>query len=254
MPDLTPHAAHNREYWTTQAGDYVAPARRHWASDEPTWGIYEIPETDIGALPDVDGLDAIELGCGTAYWSAWLARRGARPVGVDVTPAQLATARELQAEHGLEFPLIEASAEAVPLPDASFDLAFSEYGASLWCRPEAWIAEAARLLRPGGRLVFLTNSPLLMLCTPESGERATETLVRDQFGMYAFEWPDEEGIEFHLPHGELIRVLGEHGFTVEALHELQRPEGTTDTRYDFVTPEWARRWPCEEIWRARLSG
>ena len=94
---------------------------------------------------DVDGLDVIELGCGTAYWSAWLARRGARPVGVDITPEQLATARELQAEHGLEFPLVEASAEAVPLPDASFDLAFSEYGASLWCEP----ARVARPRRPG---------------------------------------------------------------------------------------------------------
>lgn len=252
MGELTPHARHNRDYWTTQAADYVEPARRHWASDEPTWGIYEIPEADVGVLPDVRDLDVVELGCGTAYWSAWLARRGARPVGVDVTPAQLATARELQAEHGLDFPLLEASAEAVPLPDASFDLAFSEYGASLWCRPEAWLAEAARLLRPGGRLVFLTNSPLLMLCTPLSGERAGERLERDQFGMYAFEWPDEEGIEFHLPHGEMIRVLAEAGFAVEALHELQRPEDAKDTRYDFVTPEWARRWPCEEIWRARL--
>jgi len=92
-----------------------------------------------------------------------------------------------------------------------------------------------------------------MLCTPESGERASERLERDQFGMYRFEWPDEEGIEFHLPHGELIRVLGEHGFAVEALHELQRPEGSRDTRYDFVTPEWSRRWPCEEIWRARKA-
>ena len=51
---------------------------------------------------------------------------------------------------------------------------------------------------------------------------------------------DEEGIEFHLPHGELIRVLGEAGFAVEALHELQRPEGSRDTRYDFVTAEWSR--------------
>jgi SAM-dependent methyltransferase len=248
MSELTPHARHNREYWTSQAPSYVEPARRHWATAEPAWGIYEVPEAQVGALPDVAGLDAIELGCGTAYWSAWLARLGARPVGVDVTEAQLATARELQAEHGLSFPLLHASAEAVPLPDESFDLAFSEYGASLWCEPQRWIGEAARLLRPGGRLVFLTNTPLLMLCTPESGERASERLERAQFGMYRFEWPDEEGIEFHLPHGEMIRVLGEHGFVVEALHELRRPEGARDTRYDFVTAEWSSRWPCEEIW------
>jgi hypothetical protein len=50
----------------------------------------------------------------------------------------------------------------------------------------------------------------------------------------------------------MIRVLAEAGFAVEALHELQRPEGARGTRYDFVTPEWSSRWPCEEIWRARL--
>jgi hypothetical protein len=92
-----------------------------------------------------------------------------------------------------------------------------------------------------------------MLCTPLDGTAATERLARAQFGMRRFEWPDEEGIEFHLPHGELIRVLGEHGFAVEALHELQRPEGSRETRYDFVTPEWSSRWPCEEVWRARLA-
>ena len=67
-------------------------------------------------LGDVAGLDVIELGCGTAYFAAWLARQGARPVGVDVTPAQLDTARRMQEETGLTFPLIEANAEDVPLP------------------------------------------------------------------------------------------------------------------------------------------
>ena len=128
------------------------------------------PRRASRSLPEVDGRDVIELGCGTAYVSAWLARRGARPVGIDITPEQLATARALQAEHGLDFPLIEGSAEAVPLPDDSFDVAISEYGASLWCDPEAWIPEAARLLRPGGRLWFLTNTPLVMLTMHDEDE------------------------------------------------------------------------------------
>ena len=96
----------------------------------------------------------LELGCGTAYQSGLLARQGARPVGIDLTPAQLATAARCQERFGLVFPLVEGNAENVPLPDAGFDLVVSEYGASVWSDPERWIAEAARLLRPGGRLVF----------------------------------------------------------------------------------------------------
>src|ERR1019366_9873877 len=108
----------------------------------------------------------IELGCGTAYVSAWLARRGARVVGIDNSESQLATARILQDEHELHFPLLFGNAEEVPYPDASFDLAISEYGAAIWCDPHLWIPEAARLLRPGGRLIFLGNGPLLVLTEP----------------------------------------------------------------------------------------
>ena len=246
------HQDVNRELWATLAAQYVEPARQNWASAEPRWGIWRIHEAEVGALPDVNGLDAIELGCGTAYFSAWLARRGARPVGIDQSAEQLATARAMQAQHGLEFPLVEADAEAVPLPDASFDFALSEYGASLWCDPYAWIPEAARLLRPGGRLVFLTSSPLMILCSAPDAEIATERLARPQFGLHRVEWHDADGpsIEFHLPHGEMIRLLRDTGFEVEALHELRPPEGAT-TRYEHVAFEWARQWPCEEIWVAR---
>ena len=252
MDELSEHAARNRELWEGFAADYVEPARRNWAEDVPGWGIWHVPEAEVRALPDVAGLDVVELGCGTAYWSAWLARRRARPVGVDLTEAQLATARELQAEHGLDFPLVHASAEDVPLPDAAFDLVLSEYGASLWCEPDAWVAEARRLLRPGGRLVFLTNSLLIALCAPVEGA-ASERLLRAQRGLRRIDWPDDGSTEFHLAHGDWIALLGRHGFAVEALHELYAPEGADPTRFEWVTPEWASRWPVEEIWVARCS-
>ncbi len=250
---LTEHAARNRAAWDAEAHLWVEPGERNWASDEPSWGIWSIPERGLGVLPDVEGMDTIELGCGTAYWSAWLARRGARPVGLDNSANQLETARRLQREHGLEFPLVHASAEAVPLPDAGFDLALSEYGACLWCDPELWIPEAARLLRPGGYLVFLTNSPLLVLCSPDSGA-AGDRLLRDQFGMRRFEWPDEgDAVEFHLPHGELLRLLRRHGFEVLDLVELQAPADGDPGRFDWLTLDWSRRWPSEEIWVARRT-
>jgi SAM-dependent methyltransferase len=211
--------------------------------------MFKVRESEVGVLGDMAGLDVLDLGCGIAYFSAWLARRGARVVGLDVTPAQLATARRMQAEFGLEFPLVEASAEAVPLGDASFDLVLSEYGASIWCDPSAWIPEAARLLRPGGRLVFLCNSTLVILCSPDEG-RVGERLVRPQFRMRRFEWAG--GVEFHLAHGDWIALLRAAGFDVERLVELQAPANAVDhPYYDFVGADWAQRWPAEEIWVAR---
>ena len=195
------------------------------------------------------------MGCGTAYVSAWLARRGASPVGIDISEAQLATAQKLQREFDLEFPLLHGNAEKVPLPDASFDLAISEYGASIWCGPYRWIPEAARLLRRGGQLVFLVNGVLAMLCEPDTEEpqHPTDRLLRPCFGMHRFEWSSDESVEFHLPHGEMITLLRENAFEVQELIEIRPPDGST-TRYPNQTLEWAQRWPCEEIWKARKTG
>jgi SAM-dependent methyltransferase len=200
--------------------------------------------------PDLAGKDAIELGCGTADVSAWLARRGARVVGIDNSAAQLATARRRQREHRLDFPLIHGNAEEVPCPDASFDLAISAYGARLRADPARWIPEVARLLRPGGALIFLVNSALLTLCVAGEEGPAGDRLLRPAFGLYRIEWPDEEGVEFRLSHGDWLRLLRRHGFEVEDLLEVQPPVSAT-TRHPCVTLEWARRWPAEEVWRAR---
>jgi SAM-dependent methyltransferase len=249
--DLTEHAKVNQAAWNVSAAEYVEPARRNWGTEAISWGIWNVPEREVGALPDVRGMDVVELGCGTAYVSAWLARRGARPIGIDVSENQLATAGALQAEHGLEFPLVLASAEDVPLSAECADLVISEYGASLWCDPDLWLKEASRLLRPDGWLIFLTNSLMAALCTPDAGP-ATESLVRDQRGLRVVTYP-EEGVEFHLAHGDWIATLARHGFAVDALHELYAPDDAVQTRFEWATPEWARRWPVEEIWVARRT-
>ncbi|MFL5777763.1 MAG: class I SAM-dependent methyltransferase, partial [Chloroflexota bacterium] len=253
---LPEHVQRNRTAWDAWAPEYVANGERNWrvARGEESWGIWDIPERDLALLPkDLEGLDTIELGCGTAYVSAWLARRGARPVGIDNSAEQLATARRLQREHGLEFPLVHGNAERVPFPDASFDLAISEYGASIWADPYRWIPEAARLLRPDGRLVFLINGLLLMLAMPDAERAATNELLRPQRGLHRLEWTDDDSVNFHLSHGDWIRLLRETGFELEALHELYPREGATTT-FPYVTPEWASRWPSEEVWVARKRG
>ena len=250
-PEYPDYVARNVEVWTKANAEYTArSAREAWAKDELDWGMFGVAESEVNVLGDVAGLDVIDLGCGTAYFSAWLAKQGARPVGVDPTPAQLATAREMQAEFDLHFPLVEAVAESVPLPDASFDLAVSEYGASIWADTRRWIGEAARLLRPRGRLVFLRNSTISMLCMALEG--ITERLQRSQRELGRIEWPDTKEVEFHPPPGELLDILHANELEVERLVELYAPEDAdTHEYYAHMTAEWARQWPAEEIWVAR---
>src|SRR5207248_424426 len=153
--------------------------------------------------------------------------------------------------HRLDFQLIHGNAASVPYPDGSFDFAVSEYGACLWADPQSWVPEASRLLRPGGRLHFLVNSFLLTLCLPGDDDRpAGDWLLRPSFGMYRTEWPTDDSVEFHLSHGDWIRLLRGCGFEIEELVEL-RPATDATTTYAFVTLEWARQWPSEAVWKLR---
>ena len=244
----------NRGLWNVINAEFTdADAESRWTAEEIVWGLFGNREGRLEALGKVSGTDVVELGCGTAYLSAWLARRGARPVGVDLSPAQLATARLCQERFGISFPLVEADAQQLPLANNQFDLALSEYGASLWCDPHLWIAEAARVLRPGGRLVFLTNSPLVTMCVPDEGGFAKPALLRSQPSTARIQWPGG-GIEFHPSHAEWLHVLRRNGFVVEALHELYANDDVeAHIYYDIAEPDWATQWPAEDLWIARLS-
>ncbi|HEY3962372.1 MAG TPA: class I SAM-dependent methyltransferase [Gaiellaceae bacterium] len=245
-------ADRNAALWTKSNVEYTdANAETNWALDEISWGVWGVDESELNVLGDVAGLDIVELGCGTAYFSAWLAKKGARPVGVDITPAQLDTARRMMRETGIEFPLVEADAGNTDLPDASFDIVHSEYGASIWVDPYRWLPEAARLLRPNGRLVFLRGSTLAQLCATD--DEVVTTLQRPLFGMHRFDWPDG-GIEFHLPTGAMLDALRANGFELERLIEVQAPaDASTHEYYSYISADWAKEWPSEEIWVCRLN-
>jgi SAM-dependent methyltransferase len=249
------YVAVNREAWTRANAEYTdAQARDAWAQQEITWGKWSIPERELRALPDVTGWDVVELGCGTGYFGAWLKRAGAnRVVGVDVTPAQLDTARRMNEEFDLGLEFVLENAERTSLPDSSFDLVVSEYGASIWCDPQLWLAEAARLLRPRGELIFFRGSTLTVLCMPDTGP-VVERLVRPQKGLYRLEWWDDRPeVEFHPSTGTMFALLREQGFELLDLRELFAPEDAVDHEYyDTVPAAWAKRWPDEELWRARL--
>ncbi len=244
----------NRQFWDADADDYQAahaddlrPARAR------AWGAWRIPEADVRVLGDVTGLDVLEYGCGAAQWSIALASDGAAPVGLDQSVAQLRHARRLQRDAGVRFPLVAGSATATPFAPERFDLVFGDHGAMSFCDPAETVPEVARLLRPGGRLVFCKATALLYLTYDWRRGRQETRLHVDAFGMRSFDSVDGT-VDFQVSYGEWVRTFRRHGLVVEDLVELRPPRDATTTYVDFAPLDWARRWPAEEIWVARREG
>ncbi len=250
-PDRRRHETLNRAFWNAESAEYQALHGAQLALHGAAWGIWQIPEHELRILGDVADRDVVELGCGAAQWSIALARRGARPVGVDLSEAQLEHARRLQDEAGISFPLVHASAEAVPLPEAGFDIAFCDHGAFTFADPYRTVPEAARLLRDGGLLAFNMSTPLLDICWPPDAEDVTDRLSLDYFGLHEVPTGESDHAEFNLPYGEWIRLFARSGFVVSDLVELRPSADATSSYRGPEARAWARRWPMEHIWKAR---
>jgi SAM-dependent methyltransferase len=246
-------ADRNRAAWDATSDEYQERHHKFIGRDEPRWGMWQLPESELGILGDVAGKDVLEYGCGAAQWSILLARAGARPVGLDNSSRQLEHARAALTEAGVDFPLFHASAGEAPLEDESFDIVFCDHGAMTFADPYATVPEAARLLRTGGLFAFSHSTPLALLCYRESDDTMSTEFQRDLFGLRRIEWPGDEPVEFNLPMGEWIEVFRRNGFVVEDLIEIQPPEGTASTYRSAEQTEWARHWPMEQIWRLRKS-
>ena len=239
--------------WDAWAPAHVQAGRQAWGENDLAWGVWRSPEARLGLLRDIGpDHDVIELGCGTAEISAYVARHAARPVAVDLAPRQVANVQRLQDEFKLPFTVKCANAEHLPYDDASFDIAISEYGASLWCSPHRWLLEASRVLRPGGKLIFFANAPMLMVCTPTNGGLAEQRLINDYFTPPELAFDNNGPVEFHSTHGEWIRHLRSTGFVLDDLIEV-RPRRDAQARFPLASVEWARRWPSEEIWIAHKA-
>lgn len=252
MADRRPpsHVRRNRAFWDADADAYQERHGGALAGGATAWGVWRIPEAELGVLGDVRGRDVLELGCGAAQWTAALAQAGARAVGLDVSGAQLAHARA--AAGGPPLALVQADAERVPFADASFDVVFGDHGAMSFCDPRRTVPEVARVLRPGGTLAFCSATALHALTWDRARQVQSECLHADWFGMGRFDWGGGT-VDFHLGYGEWIRLFRRHGLEVEDLVELRAPpRRRARTTFDeFVPHAWARRWPAEEIWRLR---
>ena len=212
------------------------------------WGVWQIPESELQVLGDVAGLDVLEFGCGAGQWSVALAK-AVRVVGLDLSERQLDHARRLMEAENLEYPLVHVSAEDVPLPDESFDVVVSDYGAMTFADPYVTVAEAARLLRPGGLLAFCGSTPIVEMCYPDEGDEPDEKLNGDYFGMWSI--PYDDYVQYQLPYGAWIRLFRGHGFVIEDLIELRPKDDATSSFRNDAEREWYRRWPGEQIWKVR---
>lgn len=252
LPALADHEARNRRSWNDYSDEYQ---QRHGEQLTPTrdlsWGTWDHPEAELQVLGDVADKDILEFGCGAAQWSIALARLGARPVGLDLSERQLEHARRLMKEARVAFPLVHASAESVPLPDASFDIVFCDHGAMTFSDPYRSVPEASRLLRPGGLFAFSHGSTIETLTWDIGAEHAGDRLVRDYFEMHVLE--DEGEFIFNLGYGDWIRLFRANGFVVEDLIEPRPPDDATSTYRDAEDLAWSRRWPSESIWRLRKA-
>jgi SAM-dependent methyltransferase len=245
------HVRKNRRYWDAESERYQREHASQLGGRAPVWGVWAIPESRLRVLGDVAGRRVLELGCGGGQWSRWLARMDARPVGMDLSLAQLRFAATSRVGAGADVPLVNADAEHLPFADAAFDVVMCDHGAMTFADPFRTVPEVARVLRPGGTFAFCHASPFHFACWDDSRDGVTERLARDYFGMRVW---DQETVDFMLPYGEWIRLFRTSGFEIEDLIE-PRPGANARTTYPWYAPlAWARRFPSESIWRLRRSG
>lgn len=245
----------NLASWEADSDDYQARNAlqlNRW--DRLGWGTWDLPEDDVRALGDVEGLDALELGCGACQFGIKVTKRGAKVTGLDFSEKQLVAGALNIAETGVRFPLVRASAEELPFADGTFDLVFCDHGATSFTDPNAAIPEAARVLRSAGLLVFNIATPFIWTFWGDDDDPPGRELRRPYYGGGRTAWPDPHpSVEWQLTYGEWIRIFRSSGLVVEDLIELRPGEGATTTYTSFSTLEWARDFPAENIWRVRKT-
>lgn len=221
------YAAANAQFWSGYASEYLTEHGETLGTARLLWCPEGVVEENARLLGEVDGRDVLEIGCGAAQGSRWVAANGGRATGVDLSAGMLA-----EAGGASNVTLIEADARALPLPDASFDIAFSAYGAIPFVPdPERIFAEVSRVLRPGGRWVFSTSHPMRWGFADDP-DPAHLRIVRPYFDTTPYLESDENGLtyaEFQHTMSDLVGGLISAGFAIDQLLEPQWTPGHTHT-------------------------
>ncbi|MFT4128409.1 MAG: class I SAM-dependent methyltransferase [Gordonia sp. (in: high G+C Gram-positive bacteria)] len=237
--DSATSARASRSWWDAESGDYHAEHGEFLGTDTPggdvVWGPERLREAEAGLLGEVAGRAVLEVGCGSAPCSRWLAGRGARVIAMDLSRRMLGRGIEsMDRLDGQRVPLVQANAESLPFADACFDIAFSSFGAIPFVADSARVmAEVARILRPGGRWVFSTNHPMRWMFPDDPGPDGL-TVSIPYFNRTPYREVDETGtvtyVEHHRTIGDRVREIVAAGLRLD----------------DIVEPEWPE--DLEEIW------
>jgi len=223
--------------------DYDTIASEYAAGiDSRPWNVlYERPAM-LALLPDVDGKDVLDAGCGPGWYADWLARRGARVVGVDRSVRMVALAREHLGDRAR---IIAGDLGDLrrALPDHSFDIVLSSLVLHYLATLTEVFGEWARLLRPGGVAVFSTLHPVQPASVLDPGYLCAE-LIEERW-----DWIGEHMRYYRRPLRDLTEPLAAAGFLIERMVEPNPGEAlrTQDPRgYERL-----RRLPAFLFVRAR---
>ena len=231
--DAQESARANRLWWDLNAEDYYAEHGTTLGDADFLWCPEGLREADARLLGDVSDLDVLEVGCGAAQAGRWLVAQGARVVGFDVSYGQLAQGRELDRRTGVVVTTLQADAQALPFAAGSFDVVVSAFGAIPFVDDSAGtLREVARVLRPGGRLVFSTTHPVRWAFPDDPGPGGL-TVRQSYFDRTPYVEENSAGqavyVEHHRTLGDRVRELRAAGFVLEDLVEPEWPEGRTET-------------------------
>ena len=221
----------NRRWWDAAAPAYLAEHGSDLGDADFLWCPEGLREDDARLLGDVAGRRVLEIGCGSAPCSRWLRSAGAHPVALDVSGGMLARAADLNRATGIEVPLLQADAGALPLADGSVDLACSAFGGLPFVADAgAVFAEVARVLRPGGRFVASVNHPLRWPF-PDSPDPEDLRVVSSYFDRTPYVETDDAGrtvyVEHHRTVGDWVRAVVGAGLTLVDLLEPEWTPGRT---------------------------